>query len=81
MDFFFYREMWEQSMEGMIKNLIMKTTNPPIYTYIAERSGGQLIHKVIFWIFYVFCEVDAFSLRRELFESSMVKFIIFLLLT
>ncbi|KAG0583642.1 hypothetical protein M758_3G151900 [Ceratodon purpureus] len=41
-----YREMWEQSMEGMMKSLIMKTTDPPIYTYIAERSGNQLIHKM-----------------------------------
>jgi len=33
-----YREMWEQSMEGM-KGLVMKTTNPTSYTYLAERSG------------------------------------------
>lgn len=43
---FFHREMWEQSMDGMMQSLIMKTTNPPVYTYIAEKTGNQLIHKV-----------------------------------
>jgi hypothetical protein len=62
--FLFCREMWEQSMEGMMKNLILKTTNPPIYTYIAERNGNQLIHKVICWVLYACCEVDALSLCR-----------------
>lgn len=41
-----YREMWEQSMDGMMQSLIMKTTNPPVYTYIAEKTGNQLIHKM-----------------------------------
>lgn len=60
--FLICREMWEQSMEGMIKGLIMKTTNPPIYTYIAERSGNQLIHKVIYSVDYFFSILVALSL-------------------
>uniref|UniRef100_A0A0D6QXY9 alpha-1,2-Mannosidase n=1 Tax=Araucaria cunninghamii TaxID=56994 RepID=A0A0D6QXY9_ARACU len=39
-----YREMWEQSMEGL-KSLIKKST-PSSFTYIAERSGGSLIDKM-----------------------------------
>lgn len=41
-----YREMWDQSIDGMMKSLVQKTSNPPIYTYLAERSGNQLIHKM-----------------------------------
>lgn len=39
-----YRDMWEQSMEGLT-SLIKKST-PSSYTYIAERSGGSLIDKM-----------------------------------
>ncbi|GLJ24878.1 hypothetical protein SUGI_0475830 [Cryptomeria japonica] len=39
-----YRDMWEQSMEGLA-SLIKKST-PSSFTYIAERSGGSLMHKM-----------------------------------
>jgi mannosyl-oligosaccharide alpha-1,2-mannosidase len=38
-----YREMWEQSMEGM-KSLVQRATNG--YTYLAEKSGSQLVKKM-----------------------------------
>jgi hypothetical protein len=38
------REMWEQSMEGMI-GLISKSS-PSGYTFIAERTGGSMFNKV-----------------------------------
>jgi mannosyl-oligosaccharide alpha-1,2-mannosidase len=38
-----YREMWEQSMEGMM-GLIMKSS-PSGYTYIAERTSHDAIRK------------------------------------
>jgi hypothetical protein len=38
------REMWEQSMEGMI-GLISKSS-PSGYTFIAERTGGSMFNMV-----------------------------------
>lgn len=38
-----YREMWEQSMEGM-KSLVKKSSDG--YTYLAERAGNQMIDKM-----------------------------------
>ena len=38
--------MWEQSMEGM-KGLVMKTTNPTSYTYLAERSGQSSLQSKV----------------------------------
>ncbi|KAH8957889.1 hypothetical protein BDL97_07G115200 [Sphagnum fallax] len=39
-----YREMWEQSMEGMM-GLVSKST-PSGYTFLAERSGSNLFNKM-----------------------------------
>ncbi|CAK9276687.1 unnamed protein product [Sphagnum jensenii] len=39
-----YREMWEQSMEGMM-GLVSKST-PSGYTFLAERSGSTLFNKM-----------------------------------
>ncbi|CAM6058738.1 unnamed protein product [Sphagnum tenellum] len=39
-----YREMWEQSMEGMM-GLVSKST-PSGYTFLAERSGSSLFNKM-----------------------------------
>ncbi|KAH9558163.1 hypothetical protein CY35_07G122600 [Sphagnum magellanicum] len=39
-----YREMWEQSMEG-IMGLVSKST-PSGYTFLAERSGSTLYNKM-----------------------------------
>eukprot|EP00246_Nothoceros_aenigmaticus_P018190 TRINITY_DN9422_c0_g1_i2.p1 TRINITY_DN9422_c0_g1~~TRINITY_DN9422_c0_g1_i2.p1 ORF type:complete len:608 (-),score=117.14 TRINITY_DN9422_c0_g1_i2:128-1951(-) len=39
-----YREMWEQSMEGMTK--LIKKSSRSSFTYIAERTGGSLIDKM-----------------------------------
>ncbi|CAM6085552.1 unnamed protein product [Calypogeia fissa] len=39
-----YREMWEQSMEGL-KTLVKKST-PSSYVYLAERNGGTVIDKM-----------------------------------
>ncbi|KAL2651086.1 hypothetical protein R1flu_019214 [Riccia fluitans] len=39
-----YREMWEQSMEGMMT--LLKKTSPSNYLYIAERSGDALQNKM-----------------------------------
>eukprot|EP00245_Coleochaete_scutata_P018024 TRINITY_DN916_c0_g1_i1.p1 TRINITY_DN916_c0_g1~~TRINITY_DN916_c0_g1_i1.p1 ORF type:complete len:650 (-),score=125.40 TRINITY_DN916_c0_g1_i1:823-2772(-) len=40
-----YREMWEQSMEGMMSGLVQRV-QPSNFTYIAERNSGSLIHKM-----------------------------------
>lgn len=39
-----YREMWEKSMNGLL-TLIQKTT-PSSFTYICERNGNSLHHKM-----------------------------------
>lgn len=39
-----YREMWERSMQGLMK--LIKKSSPSSYTYIAERSGSALIDKM-----------------------------------
>ncbi|CAM6075530.1 unnamed protein product [Sphagnum tenellum] len=39
-----YREMWEQSMEGM-RGLISKSS-PSGYTFIAERTGASMFNKM-----------------------------------
>jgi hypothetical protein len=41
-----FREMWEQSMEGMM-GLIMKSS-PSGYTYIAERTSRDAIRKKVY---------------------------------
>jgi hypothetical protein len=41
-----FREMWEQSMEGMM-GLIMKSS-PSGYTYIAERTSRDAIKKKVY---------------------------------
>ncbi|KAF7010775.1 hypothetical protein CFC21_025136 [Triticum aestivum] len=39
-----YRQMWETSMEGLIS--LTRQTTPSNYTYICEKSGGSLSHKM-----------------------------------
>ncbi|KAL3700603.1 hypothetical protein R1sor_018625 [Riccia sorocarpa] len=39
-----YREMWDQSMEGMMT--LLKKTSPSNYLYLAERSGDALQNKM-----------------------------------
>lgn len=39
-----YREMWEQSMDGLTS--LIRKSNPSSFTYIAERSGISLIDKM-----------------------------------
>uniref|UniRef100_A0A0C9RPH0 alpha-1,2-Mannosidase n=1 Tax=Wollemia nobilis TaxID=56998 RepID=A0A0C9RPH0_9CONI len=39
-----YRDMWERSMEGLIK--LIRKSSPSSFTYIAERSGSALIDKM-----------------------------------
>jgi len=39
-----YREMWEQSMEGLTS--LIRKSKPSSFTYIAERSGISLIDKM-----------------------------------
>lgn len=39
-----YREMWEKSMKGLL-TLVQKTT-PSSFTYICERNGNSLHHKM-----------------------------------
>lgn len=39
-----YREMWEQSMEGLLS--LTKKSSPSNFLYIAERAGSSLIDKM-----------------------------------
>ncbi|KAM0933751.1 putative mannosyl-oligosaccharide 1,2-alpha-mannosidase [Dioscorea sansibarensis] len=39
-----YREMWEKSMEGLL-SLVQKTT-PSSFTYLCEKNGDSLSHKM-----------------------------------
>lgn len=39
-----YRDMWEQSMEGLIS--LVKKSSPSSYVYIAERNGESLFDKM-----------------------------------
>ncbi|KAH7671697.1 Glycoside hydrolase family 47 protein [Dioscorea alata] len=39
-----YREMWEKSMEGLL-SLVRKTT-PSSFTYLCEKNGASLAHKM-----------------------------------
>lgn len=38
------REMWEKSMKGLLS--LVKRTTPSSFTYICEKSGNTLTHKV-----------------------------------
>ncbi|KAL0717547.1 hypothetical protein Bca4012_066869 [Brassica carinata] len=39
-----YREMWEKSMNGLLS--LVKKSTPSSFTYICEKSGGSLTHKM-----------------------------------
>ncbi|XP_010550822.1 PREDICTED: mannosyl-oligosaccharide 1,2-alpha-mannosidase MNS1 [Tarenaya hassleriana] len=39
-----YREMWEKSMQGLLS--LIKRSTPSSFTYISEKSGNSLIHKM-----------------------------------
>ncbi|XP_057549728.1 mannosyl-oligosaccharide 1,2-alpha-mannosidase MNS1-like isoform X1 [Amaranthus tricolor] len=39
-----YREMWEKSMNGLLT--LVKRTTPSSFTYICERNGNSLTHKM-----------------------------------
>ncbi|RWR75244.1 mannosyl-oligosaccharide 1,2-alpha-mannosidase MNS1 [Cinnamomum micranthum f. kanehirae] len=39
-----YREMWETSMQGLVS--LIRKTSPSSFTYICEKNGGSLSHKM-----------------------------------
>lgn len=38
------RDMWEKSMNGLLS--LVKKSTPSSFTYICEKSGSSLTHKV-----------------------------------
>lgn len=39
-----YREMWEKSMKGLLT--LVRTTTPSSFTYVCEKQGNSLTHKM-----------------------------------